>query len=144
MSTRAQVRAALKTLFESALVGTGLPVQAILAYPPAKPTGQSPLVYLRSAGARRLPTTHALSAVTYRVDVVVLVLHSDGNTWDADDAEDALDAIEDLIASVIDANQHNARWQALTYAKDSAVDLVAVSGTPHRREIIPLAVQVYT
>lgn len=142
---RKTVRDALKVLLEAALTGAGAPVQAVHAAQLPHFEGQSPVVVVWSAGSRRERLTFQGGKTTFYVNVDLFVRYSDPAAgWDEQDAEDALDTIERLVAEVAEYNQRTATWETLDYADRSVADSVLlIDGTEYRRETIPLAATVF-
>lgn len=103
---RETVRDAFTALLSTALVGTGLPAQAVYGYQVGDFGSQSPVVVVSDAGSMRSVMTGLGSRAEFLFNIFVFVLYTDGSSWNEDDAEDALDAIEKIIADVLDANQH--------------------------------------
>lgn len=142
--SRQPARAGLAALLETALVGTGLPVQAVYAYQVGEFQGQSPVVVVTSGPMERLRDTMGeCYRSRFNLLIYVFVLYADpGTSWGEDDAEDALDAIEALIADTLLTNARTANWDRLEYAGASDVDAVAIGGVEYRRELITLTVEV--
>ena len=143
MVNRETVRDAMAALLNTALVGTGLPVQAVYAYRVGDLGGQSPVVVVSSAGSERPRMTAAGGRTTVLLQVDVFVLYSDEGTWGEDDAEDRLDLIEKTIAETLHDNQVTTNWQAVDYAARSERVDVEVGGLEYAREMILLRVEVY-
>jgi hypothetical protein len=143
MVNRETVRDAMAALLNTALVGTGLPAQAVYAYRVGDLGGQSPVVVVSSAGSERPRMTAAGGRTTVLLQVDSFVLYSDEGTWGEDDAEDRLDLIEKTIADTLHANQATTNWQAVDYAAQSERVDVEVGGLEYAREMILLRVEVY-
>lgn len=143
-SSRHTVRDAFAALLNAAMVGTGLPVQAVYAYRVGDFSGQSPVVAVSSAGSRRQRMTKLGSRATFYLLVSTFVMYSDGSTWGEDDAEDALDSIEALLADVIDDNQVTTNWQALDYYDRSDRVSVEIGGIEYIYESVEIAVEVFS
>lgn len=143
MVNRETVRDAMAALLNTALVGTGLPVQAVYAYRVGDLGGQSPVVVVSSAGSERPRMTAAGGRTTVLLQVDVFVLYSDEDTWGEDEAEDRLDLIEKTIAETIHSSQVTANWQAVDYAAQSERVDVEVGGLEYAREMILLRVEVF-
>lgn len=133
----------MAALLNTALVGTGLPVQAVYAYRVGDLGGQSPVVVVSSAGSQRPRMTAAGGRTTVLLQVDVFVLYSDEDTWGEDEAEDRLDLIEKTIAETIHSSQVTANWQAVDYAAQSERVDVEVGGLEYAREMILLRVEVF-
>lgn len=133
----------MAALLNTALVGTGLPVQAVYAYRVGDLGGQSPVVVVSSAGSQRPRMTAAGGRTTVLLQVDVFVLYSDEDAWGEDEAEDRLDLIEKTIAETIHSSQVTANWQAVDYAAQSERVDVEVGGLEYAREMILLRVEVF-
>lgn len=143
-ANRETVRDALATLLQAALVGSGKPVQAVYNYRTGDFAGASPVVSVFSHGAdrRRLTARGSRARFFLQVDIFVVYALEDG-TWTEAQAEDALDAVELLIAGVVDANQVTAYWGALDYVMESTRYDVAIGGIEYIQEAILLVAEVY-
>lgn len=133
----------MAALLNTALVGTGLPVQAVYAYRVGDLGGQSPVVVVSSAGSQRPRMTAAGGRTTVLLQADVFVLYSDEDAWGEDEAEDRLDLIEKTIAETIHSSQVTANWQAVDYAAQSERVDVEVGGLEYAREMILLRVEVF-
>lgn len=133
----------MAALLNTALVGTGLPVQAVYAYRVGDLGGQSPVVVVSSAGSERPRMTAAGGRTTVLLQADVFVLYSDEDAWGEDEAEDRLDLIEKTIAETIHSSQVTANWQAVDYAAQSERVDVEVGGLEYAREMILLRVEVF-
>jgi hypothetical protein len=144
---RKVLREALATLLATALVGTGLPVNAVYAYQVADFKGKSPVVFVTSAGAwRRNPEHSARSTSIAYLDVNVLVLYSDGTaSWTEQHSEERLDLIEKKVGEVVANNSENPAqpWMFLDFAGRSEVTSVVIGGKDYSWEIIPLQAQLW-
>jgi hypothetical protein len=137
--SREVARDALTTLLDAALVGVGLPVQAVYGYQRGDFQGQSPVVTVSSGPImRELQSMGACWTDTLQLYVHVFVLYSDEDSWGEDDAEDALDDIEALVADVVLANRSTANWDSLRYAEETQPGGVEIGGVEYRYEFIPL------
>lgn len=106
-TNRETVRDALATLLQSALVGTGKPVQEVTAYERGE-IGASPLIMVLSGGSRR--KQHGMNREKwknhFRLVVRVIVKDADaGESWTEQNVEDSLDLIEKGIADVLADNR---------------------------------------
>ena len=143
MVNRETVRDAMATLLETALVGTGLPAQAVYGYRVGDFNGQSPVVTVSSAGSERPPMTARGGRTVVYLQVDTFTLYSDEGSWGEDEAEDRLDLLEKTIAETLHGNQVTANWQAVDYAARSERVDVEIGGLEYAREMIPLRVEVY-
>ncbi len=142
-ANRETVRDALATLIGTAAVGSGKPVQAVFNYRVGDFGGASPVVVVSSRGSDRRQLTVRGGRAKFFLQVDTLVLYSDEGTWGEDDAEDALDAIEAILAGVVAANQVTAQWAALAYAGESTRMDVMIGGVEYIREAVSLVAEVY-
>lgn len=138
-SNRGTVRKAFAALLTTAL---GALTQAVYAYRPADFGTQNPVVTVSSAGIQRKRATMQGSRATMYLQIDVFVLYADGAAWGEDDAEDRIDDLEAAIAGVIDANQANANWYALSQADRSQRVDVEIGGVEYVREVLTVAVEV--
>jgi len=74
---RETIRDAFTTLLSTALVGTGLPVQAVYGYKKADFQGQSPVVVIAPGGTGRGAAAFDKTGSDVYLDVFVFVLYSD-------------------------------------------------------------------
>lgn len=140
---RETVRDALATLLGTALVGSGLPAQAVYNYRKGDWAGASPVVEVSSRGSDRRRMTARGSQAKFFLQADVYVLYSDEASWGEDDAEDALDEIEHLIAGVVESNQVTAQWRALDYAAESERYDVSIGGVGYIWERVTLVAEVF-
>lgn len=139
-------RAATRQILAQLLAEQLPTVQHVYPHQVADFNGESPVVVVTSAGSAREAFTHKGSQATYRFNLHVFVLYSDtASSWTESDAEDALDAIEQQIASICDAYKKTTVWQHLAYAEASQADgpPPVIAGLEYRHEVIPLAIRVY-
>jgi len=137
-------RDALTLLLQTALVGTGLPVGAIFNYRPAT-FSTVPAVVVSSDGTERLTETLD-NAYEDRFALLVSVFVPyavAGSAWGPDDAEDAIDLIEKMIADVIMDNRETVNWNYLELADQSKVDDIVIGSEEFKRETIPVKVIRY-
>lgn len=143
-SSRETSRDALAVILQAEMVGTGKPVQAVYNYQAGDFFGQSPVIEVTPSGTRRQRMTRAGSRATFFLFVTTFVLYSDGAEWKEDDAIDALDSIEALLADVLDDNQVTVNWQALDYADRSNISSWVIGGLPYIGETVEVAVEVFS
>lgn len=144
-TSRETARDALSTLLGAALVGSGKPAQAVYGYQVGDFAGATPVVTVSSAGSRRERQSFGNCwSNAFHFNIHVFVLYSDEDAWGEDDAEDALDTIEALIADVVMANAENdGVWDQLAFRdEDTLADSVDIGGIPYRRETIPVTVRI--
>jgi len=144
-ANRETARDALAALINTAMVGTGKPVQAVYAYLVSDLAGQSPVVCVTSAGTLRVPLTAIGSRAEFLLRVDVFVLYNDQDGWSEADAEDRLDLIEATLATLVDANQRSTPWEALSYAEPTnrTQAVTVVGGESYAWEQITLRAEVF-
>jgi hypothetical protein len=92
----------------------------------------------------REPNGFGCTKAMLQLYVYVFVAYAvPGSGWTEAHAEDALDAIEDLIADVVAANQRTVAWTAIAYSGPTQPDAAVIGGVEYRRELITLDVEVY-
>jgi hypothetical protein len=142
--SRKAVRDGVTGLLAAALVGEGKPAQAVYGYQVGDFEGQSPVVVVTSGPMAR--TRRGIGACWHSAAtllVFVFVAYADAAAgWSEADAEDALDAIEALIADVVLVNGSSGTWHGLTYAEATEPDGVEIGGVGYRREVIRLRCEV--
>lgn len=140
-NNRETVRDYLAGLLNAALVGTGKPCQVTYNYPRADILGQTPLVDVASRGSYREHFTGEGTADAFYFDITTLVLYSDGSTWNEDDAEDKLDAIDAAIADVLEANRRvSGYWRMIEQDGKSERVNFLLNGCWYAREATPIKV----
>jgi hypothetical protein len=140
MSTSRQIaRDALVDLLTTALVGAGLPAKTVVGSKPNDLKGRTPLVAVLSGGTNR--ETGPINRPTFLYEVQVWVLQK-GAGWTTEQAEDAVDTIEQLISETYDANRGTVNWEIVQYATASRIDEVAVANIAYYRERIPTIVRL--
>jgi hypothetical protein len=137
--SRETVRKAFATLLESGVTQA----QDVYPYQVGDFNGQSPVLVVTSGGTERRNLTLRNRIPKYWFDIHVFVLYAEPDaSWGEDDAEDALDNIEQAIATIIDANQQTANWSKIDYDGRSKADSLVIAGTEYRHEVIPVVVEV--
>lgn len=142
-SNRELVRDGLATLLTTALAGTGGIVQAVYNYRIGDFAGASPVVTVSNRGVLRQRGTFTGDRATVLLQVDVFVLYADGASWGEDEAEDRLDAIEQGIAGVINANQQTLAWVSIEQTEPSARVDVVIGGVDYIREVFVVGAQVW-
>lgn len=138
-TNRKTVREQFADLLSSAMVGTGLPVQAVYDYRVGDFGGASPVVTVSSSGAARPAFTFQGSKPVYRLQVDVFVLYAmEDGTWTEAQAEDVLDDIEKLLGDVISSNRSTDYWIGLDYVDVSQRIDVTIGGLDYIREAFVL------
>ncbi len=142
--SRAPVRKHYAALLLPALVGTGLPAQAVFDYLVSDFTKDPTVVVSSGAINRRVGGLGNCWDAVITLNVYVFVLYADAATgWTNANAEDAIDAIEAIIADVTVTNQNaNGYWGNARYAAPTAPDVIAIGGKAYKREIIKISMEV--
>lgn len=137
-------RDALATLLTTALVGTGLPAGVVFNYRPAT-FGAVPAVVVTSEGGERLDETLDNAYLDYfYLAVFVFVPYAvAGSTWGPDDAEDAIDLIEKMIADVVMDNRNTANWGYIEFAQRSTIDDIVIGSEEFKRETLHVKVSKF-
>jgi hypothetical protein len=139
---RETVRDQLATLLSTALVGTGLPAQAVYNYQVGDFEGKSPVVVVTSAGTGRgNPLISDTSVFLLEVHSFVLYALEDG-TWTEAQSEDRLDLLEKSIADVVNNANDSGVWLSIMIADQSEIDGVEIGGDEYRHEMVPVRVTV--
>ena len=144
-ANRKDARKALAALLETALVGVGLPAQAVYDFQVGDFGANNPVVVVTSTSADRsgkLSQSRYLTVFGYEIHLFVLYALEDG-TWTEENAEDALDTLEMSVFEVLRANAVNRpTWEALLYTQPSEADSVIVAGLEYKHEVITVQVRV--
>jgi len=143
VSYRKTARLKLAELLGAALVGDGLPAQAVYPYQVGDFAGQSPVVVVASGPADHQTNGFGCVRASFQLLVFVFVAYAAAGGWTEADAEDALDDIEAIIAGVIEANGRSEAWDKIAYSGPTQPDPVVIGGVEYRRELIALDVQVF-
>lgn len=149
--SRGPSRLYLAGLLNTALVGTGKPVNAVYGHLPAD-FGQLFKVVTVSSGPAG-PGQYDLSGICTKLQftlyVDLFVRYSDGAGWTEANSEDALDEIYSLIVPVIFANQSktdnpSVPWSYLSYPENqrSEPGSAVIGGKQYRWESIPVEVEI--
>lgn len=144
MINRKTEREFLADLFETNLVGSGLPLQVVYPYQTvqfAEDKVLTALIVTSGGSGRDLKKTGNNGATLY-FDLHVFVLFEfqddEGNAWTEQDAEDRLDLIEMEIAELLQTNSTSTK--AYKHESRSQTGSVVLSGEEYRREVIPVGV----
>ena len=144
MSARGDARRKLADLLTAALVGNGLPAQAVYAWQVGDFAGQSPVVAVTSGPANHEPNGFGCDKAVFQLFVYVFVAYAvPGAGWTEEHAEDALDDIEALIAETVAANSRTEAWTQIAYAGPTDPAAVVIGGVEYRRELVTLDVQLF-
>lgn len=139
-------RAALVSLLQGALVGTGLPTQYVYNGLPSDFNGLVPVVTVADLGAQR--QARELSGTKYksRFKMFVTIWVADADEaagWSDTDAEDQRAQLEAAIADVIAANRRTASWNWIGHEGDAAIDAVPdMGGKSYLVLDIPITMEV--
>jgi hypothetical protein len=84
--------------------------------------------------------------VFFDFNIGIFILYADaGQSWTAQNSEDALDLGRKLITDIVRDNRDNANWYRLSLNGRSAVGVVEdLEGSPYRYEIVPVRVIKYS
>lgn len=141
---REAARKALAVLFASELVGNGQPVSAVFNHMPADFKNQSPVIVVSSGGSTRSKLTFQNVTSAYRILLTLFVAYpAAGDAMAEHEVETLLDAIEERISDIVHSHNKTDEWKSLSYADITSIDSVLIGGKEYRREVIPLAVEVY-
>lgn len=138
-SNRETARDALVALLETALVGSGLPVKTVVGSKVTSLEGVTPLVQVLGRGSERTALTTAGDWAIFLFSIQIFVLQSKDD-WTYANAEDALDAIEALIAGICEDEDRTDNWEVLQYDGPTSIMAVVSSGTPYYLESIPVRI----
>lgn len=121
-ANRETVRDAFAALLNTALVGSGLPVQAVYNYPIGKIT-ETPVVCVASSGTARQRAGIGDSRWNSFFVLEVFTFVRDADTaagWTEQNVEDQLDLIDKSIADVVADNRVSANWNNISYSLESS------------------------
>jgi hypothetical protein len=140
---RQAAREKLGSLLSTALVGTGLLAQAVYDYRIGDFGGQSPVVTVSSRGSNHPAMTVRGLRGSFRLQVDTFVAYAAGTGWTEADSEDALDAIEAVIAGVIAANPTSTTWGSIAYAEATERFDWEIGGIAYAHEQAVFQVEVF-
>jgi len=143
---RSAVRKALAALLATALVGSGLPVQAVYAYQKGNFDDMSPVVCVVSGSSDRTKLTNVAVAVSaFTIELHTFVLYaSDDDSWTEENSEDRIDLIEKEITDVLIDNYNNAGvWDAIVVEEPSAIMPIKIGNASYRHEVIFCTIEAY-
>lgn len=143
---RETVRDALASTLTTALVGVGLPVQAVYGYQVGDFGAYSPVVVITSAGSDR--TRPGTFDQTWDTDVMLdiwvfvryAILDAAGAVLVSESAsEDQIDLVEkEIMDALIDDYSLGGACDEVLPAGPTRIDSVAIGGVQFRRELIPV------
>lgn len=143
--SREVVRSAFAALLQAKLVGSGLPVQQLYDYLVGDFGGMSPVVVVSSGPIFR--QQYSLGEEwqnTIQIYIYSFVLYSSpADSWTEENAEDAIDAIEKIVADVAHDNASNANWQTIRYLEPTTVFSTVIGGLEYKAELITLEFDVF-
>lgn len=140
--SRKTTRKALAALLGTATTGS---VDAVYAYKPPDFGQANKVVVVTSGPIERVITGLGICEIS-RITLLVWVLvrYADPDTsWTRDNAEDAADDIEALVADTVLANQVTANWHQASYKDATMLDDVVIGGVDFLRELIQIEVEVF-
>lgn len=132
---RANVRTNLQTLLTAALVGDGLPCNAVYAWNTSNWQHEAPVVTVASSGSQRQgrylgSDKYRHSAFLFVATIYVRDTNSSGDVTTLDD-------IERRIANVVMDNKTSADWQDLIFADGfTEVEMISLLGVSYLAETI--------
>lgn len=144
-ANRSAARAALAELLEAEVTSAA----AVYGYQADDFEGQSPVLCVTSRASERQRVTlgDTSGRATFGFDLHTFVLYRDPENpgaWTPAQAEDALDQVEQEVATVILTHPRTAAWRGIAYAEPSeARDVVVIGGITYLHEVIPVAVAVF-
>jgi len=140
---RKTARLKLAELLGPALVGPGLPAQAVYPYRRGDFAGQSPVVAVTSGPIEHVADGFGCTKAAFQLLVFIFVLYADpASGWTEGNAEDTLDEIEAIIAEVTAANSRSEAWTQIKYAAPTQPNPVVIGGVEYLRELITFDVEV--
>jgi hypothetical protein len=140
-ASRSAVRKALAALFKAQSTMT----ENVFSYLPSDFGGASPVICITGAGSERPKLTSRGTKNTFHFAVETFTLYADPTSvppWTPEDAEDAMDALEEDVATIVMNNPTGSLWQFLSYETVSTISKVAIGGVSYLYEVIPLIVEV--
>ncbi len=150
---RETCRDKLATLLSTALVGMGLPAQAVFGYRVGDFAGASPVVVVTVGGSLRNQATLGVGAKNkniFKLNVYSFVSAANAATsWTEQNVDDRLDLLDKAIADVIADNRGKSNdaslpWDYLELAEDAFSEIVPVTigGATYWRELYSVIVTV--
>lgn len=142
-------RSVARKAFAELLEAEATSAQAVYDHQADDFAGQSPVICVTSAASERTRLTLAdtRGQATFAVDVHTFVLYrdpEDPEAWGPEQAEDALDQLEQEVAAVVLSNPRTDAWKAIAYAEPTeARSVVEIGGVVYLHEVIPVAMRVY-
>lgn len=130
ITNRKTIRSGLKTAIQTAMIGTGKPLQAVYGYYPKDFGGQSPVCTIETLPSQFNLKTSALPQVyNYAVTFWALTDGAAGSGLAAADAEDVLDDLHYQLVLLLRAN-YNAEF----FQPSDQVQFALESGNVYQAE----------
>lgn len=143
-TTRAIVRAALKASLDAAFT-TLIPAVSRYAHRPADVRGAKRALIITSDGSIGRPERFLGDRVSYRYFIEFWVAYTDpsDSTWNAEDCEEAMDALSEMLLDWVSANRAtNNLWLSMEYESTTTTASIMVGGREYRRERAAIQVEV--
>lgn len=142
--TRAIIRAALKASLDTAFAAL-IPAASRYAHRPADVRGAKRALILTSDGSIGKPERFLGDRVSYRYFIEFWVAYNDPTdaTWNAEDCEEAMDALSEALLDWVSANRAtNSLWLSIEYESMTSTASILVGGREYRRERAAIQVEV--
>lgn len=143
MSTPPSRKAIRKEL--AALLAANVPsVQSVYDYAKPDLEGETPVILVTGMGIERPRMTLQGNKTTIYLVAELFVLYSDEATgWTPDQAEDALDDLEQEVAVVLqDYKSHDGYWKTAYYGDRSQIAKLPIGGYVYLYEVLPFNMEV--
>lgn len=143
-TTRAIIRAALKASLDTTF-GALIPAASRYAHRPADVRGAKRALIITSDGSLGKPERFMSDRVSYRYFIEFWVAYTDpsDSTWNAEDCEEAMDALSETLLDWVNANRAtNNLWLSLEYESTTTTASIMVGGREYRRERAAIQVEV--
>lgn len=139
-TNRETERDALVALIQAAMVGTGLPLQALYGYQTVLFAKEKKLaaMVVASAGTMGDARKTGNEGVTFYFNLHAFVLYEKGPTWTEQQSEDRIDLIEKELRALLKANTGATKKYA--FEGRTAINSLVLSGEEYRREVMPVSV----
>ncbi|RUM40206.1 MAG: hypothetical protein DSY80_10610, partial [Desulfocapsa sp.] len=138
----------LETIFTTALVGSGLPLQHVFGYLPKEFVANGKKIHfalaIGSLGSAPIEEENKEDAyIVFDFILVTNILYSlDESNWTEENSQDRLDLVDKMITDALRDN--SVRFSKEFYRQPSTVDLVGEEGgLSYWFETIPLKVRIY-
>lgn len=120
--------------------------QVIYHYQEGDFGGASPVVRVTSAGSSRPRLTLRGQKTFFFLGIEVFVLYRDENNpsaWTPENAEDALDDVEQQVSQILIGSHNTPLWNDITFEARSMIDTIVLGGVTYVYEVIPIQVEVF-